>query len=553
MIKLNKQDKQAAIAAALLITLAVCCRLIGYADLCKWPLGVIRSCIYIFLFVAWGISLGRRIIQVQLRRYMIGIAACMVFWFVVRTIKYNFIPDGSMPGIVRLTWYAYYISILLIPMLSLFAAVSLGKPEQYRTPLLMRLLWVPTILLALTILTNDLHQKVFSFPDEYPVWTDHHYEYAPMYWVVLAWVMGSAVLALGIILRKCRIPYSKTFLWLPLIPFLLMIVYGILYLTAWSVIPPFLGDMTAVYCVLIALLFESCIQCGLIPNNTGYDKLFTVSRLSAQITDQENKVCLSSVNAMELTEEQRKNAETHPVSVDKNTLIKSHPIRLGHVLWQEDITELTEAIEQIEDNCHNLEERNRIRQENLETQKKILTLKEKNRVNDLLHRETVRQIDLIDRMLTQYDTDTDDEKRKRLLAGAAVVGAYIKRYGNLLLVSERMETADSRDLARCFEESFINLELLGVNCLHTLPSDLALSTKDMLYVYQSFETAVEACLYDLHHVWINARESKGWILLSIDFVCDTDLSPYVPIRSLFTCEDETYRFTFKLQKGGEQT
>lgn len=56
---------------------------------------------------------------------------------------------------------------------------------------------------------------------------------------------------------------------------------------------------------------------------------------------------------------------------------KSQPIRFGHVLWQEDIAELTEAIEQIEENCRNLAERNRIRQENLETRKKILALQEK--------------------------------------------------------------------------------------------------------------------------------------------------------------------------------
>ncbi|MBQ1171984.1 MAG: hypothetical protein IIX48_05225 [Lachnospiraceae bacterium] len=53
---------------------------------------------------------------------------------------------------------------------------------------------------------------------------------------------------------------------------------------------------------------------------------------------------------------------------------------------------------------------------------------------------------MIDRMLAQYDMETDANKRNRLLGGAAVVGAYIKRYGNLLLISECTETADIRDL-----------------------------------------------------------------------------------------------------------
>ena len=124
-----------------------------------------------------------------------------------------------------------------------------------------------------------------------------------------------------------------------------------------------------------------------------------VSRLGAQITNQENTVCLTSYNARELTEEQRISVETQTVSADKSMLIRSQPIGFGHVLWQVDIAEITEAIEQIEENCRDLAERNRIRQENLETRKKILALQEKNRVNDLLHRETASQIDLIGRML----------------------------------------------------------------------------------------------------------------------------------------------------------
>lgn len=130
--------------------------------------------------------------------------------------------------------------------------------------------------------------------------------------------------------------------------------------------------MTAVNCVIIAMIFESCIQCGLIQSNTGYEKLFAVGKLGAQITDRENTVCLTSSNARELTEEQRENAKVHDVSLDKNTIVKSRPIHFGHMLWQVDIAKLTEVTEQIEENCRDLAHRNRIRQENLETQKKIL-------------------------------------------------------------------------------------------------------------------------------------------------------------------------------------
>lgn len=357
--------------------------------------------------------------------------------------------------------------------------------------------------------------------------------------------------ALVTMLVKCRIRGSRRVFMLPFVPVILAAVYALMYIFCMPVLKPLAGDMTVVFCLLFAAAFESCVQCGLIQSNTGYDELFLVSRLGTQITDSENAVCLASLNARELTEEQRISAETEPVSADNSTIIRSKPIGFGHVLWQEDVAELTEAIGQIEENCRELAEHNRIRQENLETRKRILTLQEKNRVNDLLHRETAGQIDLIDRLLARYDTETDDKTRRGLLAGAAVAGAYIKRSGNLLLMSEHRSEADIRELSRCFEESFANLELLGVNCLHTLLSDRPLAAKDMLRVYRAFETAVEACLYDLSYVWLHMREGKSGFLLHMEFVCDTDLSPYASIADSFACEDGAYRFTFKLQKGGE--
>ena len=53
--------------------------------------------------------------------------------------------------------------MLLIPMLSVFVSQSLGKGEDFRLPRWTKLLYLPTLLLLLLVLTNDLHQQVFSF------------------------------------------------------------------------------------------------------------------------------------------------------------------------------------------------------------------------------------------------------------------------------------------------------------------------------------------------------------------------------------------------------
>lgn len=550
MTKSNSKKYSTILYVALAIFTAMVLRQIArWADApLDWFCGMIRSAIYIELFIAWGVSLHRRIIQPQVRRYLTSISVLVVFWMTVRTIRYSL---DECIWLMRYLWYLYYLPMLLIPLLAVFVALSLGKPDNFRLSKWTGLLYIPTAALLLLVLTNDLHQFVFVFPEDAIVWVND-YSYALGYFLAVGWVVSCTITALVVMLIKCRIPHSRTVLMLPFAPAVVALIYGVLYYFRVPWLKFLTGDMTVVFCLFIVAILECCIECGLIQSNTGYEELFMVSRLGAQITNQENAVCLASANARALTEEQRISTKTQTVSADKSMIVKSQPIGFGHVLWQENVAELTEAIEQIEENCRDLAEHNRIRQENLKTRKKILALQEKNRVSDLLHRETAGQIDLIDRMLAQYDKEPDDKKRSRLLGGAAVVGAYIKRYGNLLLIGERTETADIRDLARCFDESFINLELLGVNCLHTLPSDIILATKDMLQVYRSFEAAVETSLSDLQYVWINVRKSKEGLFLKMEFVCDSDLSHLAPMANAFSFEDGAYRFTFKLQGGGEE-
>ena len=50
---------------------------------------LMRSGIYIGMIAVWGISLRRRILQGQTRRYLTAIAGMMVLWLTLRTVKYS--------------------------------------------------------------------------------------------------------------------------------------------------------------------------------------------------------------------------------------------------------------------------------------------------------------------------------------------------------------------------------------------------------------------------------------------------------------------------------
>lgn len=174
------------------------------------------------------------------------------------------------------------------------------------------------------------------------------------------------------------------------------------------------------------------------------------------------------------------------------------------------------------------------------------------KARDEYNREIRRQRALLNDLLLEYENSTKEEKKRRLLAGAAVVGAYIKRYGNLFLTGKQVPVLESCDLSRCFEESFRSLSLLKVTCLQTLPSGEFFAAGDLLRAYRCFEMAVEACLFDLVCVWIHVRENGETAFLLMDFACDTDLSTCRAEADGFSFEDGTYRLMVRLQRGERQ-
>lgn len=553
MTKLNKQGKQAAIIAAVLIALAVTCRMLGNNGFYPKTLGLVRSGIYIFLIVAWGVLIDRRIIQTQIRRYMIGISGVMVFWFLLRTWKHHLIPAEALPDVTRYIWYAYYIPMLMLPVLALFASVSLGKPEQYRTPLPLRLLWIPTVLLTLTVLTNDLHQTVFSFPAENTPWTDDRYSYGGMYWIVFAWFVINTLLALGMILYKCRIPRSRTFLWLPVIPFALMIVYGLLYITAHSVIAPFAGDMTSVYCVLIVLIFESCIGCGLIQSNSYYTELFQASTFAAQITDDNGSVIYAAENASPMDGAVLQQAKKEAVMIDKNTRLCSVPIRGGYVYWQEDISALLAVLDELSGTKEELKTYGGLLEEENKQKRRRKKLDEQKRLFEMVQEAIKPHIALltsITKALEAADTESD---AKRAMGKLAVIGAYLKRRSNLIMLAEKSGQIPAEELNLCLMESISNLRPYGVNCAlrFDLSEELPFHTAGTLFDF--YEAVIELSLDTLTDMTAFAAGSAAGLHFTMILSCNTDMTVLSEkfANASVTNEDVIWYCTLTIAEGGE--
>ena len=547
MTKSIKRNINTGIIVVLLIVCAVVFRILGNNGIYPITLGMLRTFIYIGLYIGWGISVSKRIVQTQVRRNLIAVALLNVFWFVIRSMKYYFVSD---PALSRQLWYWYYFPMLFIPLFSVFVSMSLGKPENYRLPKWTSLLYIPTLICLILVVTNDFHQLVFDFPAG-EVWSDKNYDYVFGYFPVIGWEIICALTSFTIMVIKCRLSQRKKYL--PLSLLCICIVYAIIYASGAEWMRIIGGDLTAVQCLMFTAILEGCIQCGLIQTNTGYDSLFEAGTFKAQISDTDYNIRYTSANSPQLSENVMRSAENGAVSLDKNTVLKSNPIEDGHVLWLEDISDIAALLKELEENKETIAESNLLEQENYRTKLKINTLQEKNRLYDLLQDQTAHQIDLLDSLFAQYNTETNYEKRRSLLAKIAVIGAYIKRRGNLMFIGEKSATTDTAELSLCLEESFANLELMGVECAIDIPGNNKIDTTDAIRVYDFFESVTEAAIDDMHSVWLKARSLKDSVVFHLEVECESLLDDFSELAESSHFEDGVWCFTLRAKKAGEQS
>ena len=318
MSLLRKRKYGVVLLVAVLMICAVCARVAARYGYYAEVLSIVRVLIYIGLLAAWGISVQTRIIQTQVRRYLLVIAGLMLLWLTLRTVKYNTYHMTAE----RFLWYGYYLPMLFIPVLAVLVALSLGKPENYRLPKWTHFLYLPSALLFLLVLTNDLHQLVFFFPTG--VLSTREYDYGIGYYVVLAWMVLCAAAALVIILAKCRIPQSRRYLWLPLVPFALALGYCAAYIKGVYWVWLLAGDLTVSMCLIITAIFESCIQCSLIQSNTHYAELFHASTIGALITDRDFSVACAAENARSVDSQTLMAAAESPVVTADGKIGRAH-------------------------------------------------------------------------------------------------------------------------------------------------------------------------------------------------------------------------------------
>ena len=549
MQKVNLKKHGALLCAFLAVAAAAVLRQIGFCvnEQLDQFFTILRAAIYIGLFVAWGISVRSRIIQPQVRRYLTAVSALMIFWMTVRSIRYSL---EEALWVMRHLWYLYYLPMLFIPLLAVFIALSLGKPESFRLPKWTVLLYIPTAALLLLVLTNDLHQLVFRFPEDAVVWMNE-YRYGIVYFPVVGWMVLCALTALVIMLVKCRVPNSRKVLVLPFVPVVLSVIYGALYIFQLPWLRLIAGDVTVVFCLLIAATLESCIQCCLIQSNTHYRELFDASTVGAQITDPEYHVVLSSRAAQEVNIETLRQTQQAPVMLEGGIRLSGAPIKNGYVIWTEDVSPLIRVLNDLEEAKENLQDNKDILEEEHAVKEREAHIAEQERLYHIIQRDTAKQILLMDEMIEQAENAGSDEERRHILKKMLVIGAYLKRRSNLVFLSDKDSMLEATELELSIGESINNLETFGVTCGFISELTGLILSMNVIAMYDFFEEIAERSLDRMSSILVHAGIKAGFLVFSLDTDSRSDFSDLASDAvTAVQDEDGEWKLTLRLDMGG---
>lgn len=538
-------------------TLAFTC--VGIALACKFVLpddpdfylfSLIRSFIYMGMYYAWGRSVCHGIVQKVTRRCFAGVSMLLVFWIAVSMCKHLVFVNHVT--VVRYLWYTYYIPQILITVLGLNITIMAGGGEDVRLGKGGMLLFGAGAALIVLVLTNDLHQIVFSFPEGVP-WTNASCTHEAGYYLIMGLIALSGLVISVMIVHKCRIPRRKKFIPVPFVCVAVIILYGVLYFMEGSFVRVYLNDMTGSACVMIAVLFELVIESGLFQTNTTYEDLFLSAAIKVQIADRDHQVRIASKGAETVSKEILMQADAAPVMLGQSVRLSAAAVCGGHIYWQENVSELLSVQRDLEMTREELRDTGDILKAEAEQKAYQLQLEEQNRLYDLVESQTASQVAMLRKLTTRLRQTEDLAEAKCLLGKIVVIGTYIKRRRDLILVSDQKPRIRREELLIGIREFAENLRLYGVECAVQILDCESFLTETAGIVYDVFEAVIETGIDTISAILFSLKMQGNRLLFTVcvdgseDLTVLGEMFPEIAVRQ---DEDGLWYLSRVFEEGG---
>ena len=483
--------------------------------------------IYAGLVLFWIRSVRIRLLPTRIRGYMTAAGLLMLSFLAMRVFKYRIVGDyeGDV-AVSRYTAYAYWAPQMLVPSLFLMACVRIrnGNPDRGRRN--EALLLIPGAALAVTALTNDLHQWVYRPRIDLSQFnvTGGTYSYGAAFYCLYAWMIIAWVTGLVLLLRETGRRPGKETLRLAgvILLWLVMLLLNKLVFDNLRVHQPYTSPEIHIFSMLG--VFEVCIRNRLIPGNGNHAGFFGQLGLPVLITDRELSPAYRTDRETAASEADLRASLEAPVYPRKDLRLSGMAIRGGYAFWEEDESELRRENRRLESANEILSQENELIRAENELKEKKARLDAQNLVYERITAALYPRQKRIESLLDGTEPGTEDFRRA--LGECCVLNAWCKRKSNLLLLNGKELPERNRELFLALQESARFLKCCGVEAAAVGEETADFPLSDIHDLYDAFETVIEAWLPSLRRMTVSLTD--GGIRLAVD----ADGAPELPETAL---------------------
>ena len=425
--------------------------------------------IYLVVVVMWLAAVVHRTAQRNVRSAALITGIILIGWMAVRLLRYQ-LPVAD--GVTRYMWYSYTLFELALPLVALWMAWAIDKPDNNSPPNWLRLLAVICGALAILAFTSDYHGFVYQIDLSKPDWqSDYGYGFGFALKRIAFYAPMVAAIAI-MLFKSARNPRKKGRV-LPIAFVSILALYSYGYSAGIPLARE--SDMTMVAGLFTLLFFESAMRTGMIPVNTKYPALFASSPLSMQIVDSANNTVLSAARGL-------------PRFGGDDALRFSAEIPGGTVLWQEDISGLNRLHAEVEESVRSLAAANALLAEDVRINRAVQEEIAKTQLLTQLENEITRYMVKFSDMTGKLNDSADQQEDT---ARAATLLCYIKQRCNLFF-RERESAALGADELRAYMDELGELAgHSGVNVIVTNETKAQIPVRSATLLYDLFYRAIE--------------------------------------------------------------
>lgn len=495
MLKMTTGQKRMIFCFGVAIAIAVIHTSTKLSDV--FHLHDLHTLIYACVVIAWGFLVHQRITNRLIRKHLVAASFFMWILFFARMIRCFCADDNVIAK--EYAWYFYYVSFTAIPTCCFMAALCVGKTEKDRPLRHAKWLWLFQALITLVVFTNPWHEMFFRVLDR----MHDEYEYGPLFYVCIPCGFLFAILTLYIIVRRCQIESLRKYGFIPALG--MMFFFGLLawyYLSGGS--PEISGHrlylIQEVYCLTFIFPFESMIQLGIMPNNSRYALFFENSPINVNILDEKGNVVYASSLRQLQNGTGQENEARDPAIQEEARRRSERKIYGGKVVWYEDLTPIQKLNSEIQKVTEKLEEENDLIREENRIRSERISYETKNRLYDKIAGAVKEKALAIDEILTFVaETDADnpemesDSVRKQLIR-AMILGAYVKRKGNIMLITEEADRISTKELSSAIRESLDYFQLTGIPYDFQEYGEICVPSKVILLAQELWQILLETAL-----------------------------------------------------------